>query len=324
MSMKKSDTENRAEKTLHDEIFAIKKLSKLTKKKDFFRAVKFLSNRTGKIIVTGIGKSGFVGMKIAATLTSLGQYAVFIHPVEAFHGDSGAVGRGDVVIAISFSGDSVEINRVVKYFKKEFLVKIIAITGNQSSLLSSISDAVLEIAVKEEGCPLSLAPMASTSTTMIVGDMLASAITSPERFKPKHFATLHPGGVLGLSLKKTREFMTKSSQVPKIKENSTFLEAVREINKKGLGVTAVIDIQRRVVGVITDGDIRRFVLKNKKIDSATARSAMTSQPKCIHEKDSLRVALSTMENAKITSIFVVNTRKELMGIIHIHNIIEQF
>ncbi len=164
--------------------------------------------------------------------------------------------------------------------------------------------------------------MASTTTTLVLCDMIASSVTD-SAFKNEHFAAYHPGGVLGLRLKKVKEYMTKGLRVPKIREKSAFLDAIEEINNKKLGVTAVVGVGQKIVGVVTDGDIRRFVLKNKNIHTALVDEVMTSHPKIVHENDSLEVALSTMENHKITSIFVINARTQLVGIIHVHNILEQ-
>ncbi len=321
--MKKQNFKTRAQKTLRSEMLSVKKLSELTEGKDFSKAVKFLSSRSGKIIVTGVGKSGFIGMKIAATLTSLGQHAVFIHPVEAFHGDAGAVGENDVIIAISFSGGSAEVNRVVRYFKEAFPVKVIAITGNPSSLLASVSDAILKITVKEEGCPLGLAPMASTTTTMVVGDMLASAITSPDHFKPHNFAKFHPGGTLGLSLMSVEEIMTTKKGLPVTPTTSPFLTVLSIITEKNFGITGVTNKKGALVGIISDGDIRRFLMQKQKgmLEKTQAKQIMTKKPKTICVGATVKDALDIMEQNKITTLFVVGKDKEPVGILHMHSII---
>jgi len=285
-------------------------------------ASKIINQSDGDVIVTGIGKSGFVGQKFTASMTSLGRRAFFLHPTEALHGDLGMLSEGDIFVALSFSGESKEVVGIARYAKKNFNVPIIAICKNAKSSLGKISDCCIEICVEEEGSPNGVAPMASTTATLAVSDMLTASVMD-ENFKAERFATYHPGGSLGLSLKKVKDFMTKGKLLPKVKETDNFLTAVAEINNKKLGVTAVVDVKGRVVGAMTDGDIRRFVLSHKDVKEARAKDAMTSKPKCIFENDSLQTALQTMEHHKITSIFVTNTRKQLSGIIHVHDIIEQ-
>jgi len=320
--MNEEDIKIRAQKTLRDELAAVRALNNLTGDKSLFKAAKLLSKRKGRIIVTGVGKSGFAGMKMASTFTSLGQPAVFIHPVEAFHGDSGAVGAGDVVIALSFSGGSAEVNRVVKYLKDAFSVSVIGITGNDSSILASSSDVVLKLVVKKEGCPLDLAPMASTTATMVIGDMLASAITSPEQFKPHHFAKFHPGGALGLSLASVEEVMTREEGIPLVVATASFHDALASITEKNFGVTGVINARRALVGIISDGDVRRFLLKNKNsIEKAKAKDAMTKNPKIIKAGATVKDALNIMEQNKITTLFVLDKNKKPVGILHMHSIV---
>lgn len=281
-----------------------------------------IEHRQGDVIITGVGKSGFIGQKFAATLTSLGVRAFFIHPTEALHGDLGALSRGDVLVSLSFSGESKEVVGLTKYAQKNFKVPVIALCKSHSSSLGKIADCCVEVPVKSEGSPNGIAPMASTTATLVVCDMIAASVTD-STFKNEHFAAYHPGGALGLRLKKVKEYMTKGAMVPKVKEKSTFFDAIEEINNKKLGVTAVVGVGQKIVGVVTDGDIRRFVLKNKKINAALVDEVMTIHPKIVHENDSLEAALSTMENHKITSIFVINARTQLTGIIHVHNILEQ-
>lgn len=319
--MNEENIKNRTHKTLKGEISAVKALGNLLEDIAFYKAVKLLSKREGKIIITGVGKSGFIGMKIASTLTSLGQHAVFIHPVEAFHGDSGAVSPGDVVIAISFSGGSAEVNRVIKYLKSVFLVKVIAITGNSNSLLAGISDITLNLNVKKEGCPLDLAPMASTTATMVLGDMLASALTSPDQFKPHHFAKFHPGGTLGLSLTTVEEIMTPEEGLPMVSTAASFHEVLASITEKNFGVTGVVSNTGVLSGIVSDGDVRRFLLANKEdISKAKARNMMTRNPKTAKVHETVKDALNKMEENKITTLFVVNDRKPV-GILHMHSIV---
>ncbi|MFM2357840.1 MAG: D-arabinose 5-phosphate isomerase [Candidatus Parcubacteria bacterium] len=285
-------------------------------------AVKIITDRDGDIVVTGIGKSGFIGQKLAASLTSLGERSFFIHPTEALHGDLGVLSKGDVLISLSFSGESKEVLGITKYAKKSFGVPVIALSKSSKSSLSKVSDCFVEVPVLDEGSPNGIAPMASTTAMLVLSDMIVAGVMN-DSFKDEHFATYHPGGSLGLRLKKVSDFMIKKDGVPNVKEKANFLDAVREINKKKLGVTAVTRKNNQLIGVITDGDVRRFVLSNKKTETVLVDDVMTRIPKYVYETDSLFVALSIMENYKITSIFVVNKGNKLKGVIHIHNILEQ-
>lgn len=285
------------------------------------RAAKLIGERKGDIIVTGIGKSGFIGQKCAASLTSLGEKAFFIHPTEALHGDLGMLSKGDVLIALSFSGETKEVVNIAKYAKKNLAVPIIALCKSANSSLGKIADACVPIVVNSEGSPNNIAPMASTTATLVACDMIAASVMNAN-FKDEHFAAYHPGGTLGLHLKKVIELMKKDASIPKVKESDSFLRAVKEISDKRMGITAVIGARGKISGAITDGDVRRFVLKNKDMSSAMAKDAMTSKPKCVHATDSLEKALTTMESYKITSAFVLDARGKLVGVIHIHDIIE--
>lgn len=284
------------------------------------QSARIIRRSKGDVIVTGIGKSGFIGQKLVATLTSLGKRAFYLHPTDALHGDLGMLSKDDMLVALSFSGESKEVVSIARYAKKNFGVPVIVICRSSNSSLGKVADCLIEVPVKEEGSPNGIAPMASTTAMLVLSDMLASEMMSPN-FRDEHFAAYHPGGSLGLSLKKVKDFMKKGNDVPKVKESNKFLDAVKEINNKRLGVTAVIGVKGDVKGVITDGDIRRFILKNKNIFSAKTKDAMTTTPKYVEENTSLKDALDIMENSKITNIFTVNKNKKLTGIIHIHDIL---
>ncbi len=284
---------------------------------------KIIDEREGDIVITGIGKTGFIGQKFAATLTSLGQRAFYIHPTEALHGDLGALSEGDVLISLSFSGESKEVVGITKYAKKNFNVPVISLSKNSNTSLAKISNYNIDIPVTEEGSPNGIAPMASTTITLVLCDMIAAAVTH-NKFTDNNFATFHPGGALGLKLKKIKDHMSTGSKIPKVKESSTLLMAVKEINIKKLGICAVVGKSGQVIGAVSDGDIRRFVLKSKdKIHTAMVKDTMTPSPKCVDENSSLQEAFLLMENHKITSIFVVNKKGKLTGIIHVHDVIEQ-
>ncbi len=312
----------RAEFTWKQEAAAVNALAKLLREKSFVRAVNMLASRQGKIITTGVGKSGFIAMKAAATLTSLGHPSFFLDSMAAMHGDAGMVRNGDVVIAFSFSGESVELGKLLKYLKRSFSVNVIGVTGNKSGTLAKISDIALFLHVKKEGCPLGLAPMASTTASLVVGDLLASALTVPETFKKEHFAKFHPGGSLGLSLKRVKDVMTGKEHISLVISNATFGQALQNTTRSNLGVIGIVDRDGRLVGVITDGDIRRILLKNDQPKEVAVRKVMSSSPKTIGEDKTLKEALVLMEKHKITSLFAVNSDKKLTGIVHIHQILE--
>ncbi len=285
-------------------------------------AEELLRGRAGKIIVTGVGKSGYIGQKIAATLTSLGHRSSFLHPVEAFHGDIGAISVGDVVIAISFSGESMEVVKLAKYLRKEFDVKVIAVTKSTATTLGRLSDVVAPLNIKDEGCPLGVAPMASTTATLVLGDMLAAALTEPDTFKKDHFARLHPGGGLALSLRTVKDVMRRGEDMPIVASDRDIVFALNEMSKKKLGITGVVDKRKRLVGVVTDGDIRRFLAGSHFVRDAKVVVMMTRHPKSINSKATLKDALSLMEKYRITSLFVFDKTKQPTGIIHIHDIVE--
>jgi len=278
-----------------------------------------ISTRQGKIITTGIGKSAFVAQKCAATLTSLGNFAVFIHPADAFHGDSGIIRGGDVVIAFSHSGESVEVVRLYKHLKKYFGVTLVAITGYEHSILARISDHVVHLPVTNEGSPTNSAPMASVTGALVVADLISVGLISPD-FSQKHFVKYHPGGKLGLSLTMVKEVMMKKD-LPVMMHKVTLKKAVEFINVRKKGVVGIIE-KRVLRGVITDGDVRRMFVSGLVDTSKPATDFMTKNPRVISESKSLFDALQLMEQWKITSLFVVDSMDRVVGFIHMHDIIE--
>jgi len=311
----------RAKKALAAERTALRKLESSISSPAFRKALSLITERGGSLIITGVGKSGFIGMKIAATFTSLGRRALYLHPVEALHGDLGIVSSHDVVIALSFSGNTAEVLRLCRYIKKVYGAPIIAMTGNSRSALSALADVTLSVAVKEEGSPHNLAPMASTTAMLVLGDVLAAALTSPKTFERRHFAQLHPSGSLGLELRTVQKIMSRIPAVPTVKAEAPLREAIAEITKKRFGIVGVCDVRGRLIGVITDGDIRRYVLKHGTVIGVKARVAMTRKPKTIAGEASLKDALVHMEDRKITTLFVLDTKKRPVGIIHMHMIL---
>lgn len=281
-----------------------------------------LSKRTGKIVLSGVGKSGFIAMKIAATLTSLGHIAVFIHPVEALHGDLGGIDEGDCIIALSASGNTKELVQFVMHAKKAFGVSVISIVGNMDSTLAHIADQILPIAISDEGCAIGLAPMASTTAMLVVGDALSAGLTSPLEFTKHDFARLHPSGTLGLSLTPVRDCMTQN-ELMVVGRSTPLQEVLRRMGEVGKGIVGVVSDDGALAGVITDGDIRRLFMRRESIAGVVAQDAMNEDPKYIQEEDTLKDALSLMERYKIMNLFIVSTGESPVGIIHMHDILNR-
>jgi arabinose-5-phosphate isomerase len=278
-----------------------------------------ISKREGKIVTVGIGKSAFIAQKCAATLTSLGNLAVFVHPADAFHGDSGVVQEGDVVLAFSHSGESAEVVRLCKYLKKSFKIDLVAVTGHRESVLGRMSDHVISVHIKEEGSPGNSAPMASVTGALIVADLLSVGLVSPD-FSSKHFVKYHPGGKLGLSLTMVKEVMIKKD-LPLVDNKASLREAVEVVDAHKKGVVGIVE-KGFLQGVVTDGDVRRMFVRGLVDTSKRVSDFMTKNPKTIFENENLLVALQTMEQWKITNLFVLDQTKKLVGFIHMHDIIE--
>jgi len=287
---------------------------------NFERAIQILLNCKGKVVVTGIGKSGIIGKKIAATLASTGTPAFFLHPAEALHGDLGMVSKEDVVIAISNSGNSSEVLAMLPYFKR-LGIPIIAITNNPDSELAKRSDVVLKLCVEREACPLNLAPTSSTTNTLVLGDALAVALMKLRGFSKRDFGLRHPAGNLGRKLKLVRDLgHFDPKEVPIVHENTPMKEVVLEISSKGFGATAVVNDKGKLVGIITDGDLRRFVQRGGNFERDLAKDVMTKNPKTAKENELAMEALKQMEDHKITVLIVVDEEQRPIGIIHIHDI----
>ena len=290
----------------------------------FFATIELIAARPGKIIVTGMGKSGFVGMKIAATLTSLGHHAVFLHPVEALHGDSGIVSEGDVVLACSQSGATAEVVRLARHLKRTCKTTTIVLTGAPGSPLAECADAVLLCPVEEEGSPFDLAPMASTTSMLALGDLLAAGLASAGAFDKARFAQVHPGGSLGLSLVQVEDAMVGGARLPLVAGDAPLVAALREMSHKGFGVVGVVGKTGKLVGIITDGDVRRFFEGHASREGYVATDAMHRAPKTLSSSASLKDALEFFERHKITSAFCLDTAKRPVGILHLHAIIATY
>lgn len=309
----------RSQFTIDQEIIALKNVQSYIKSKEFNSAVELLQNRKGKIIFTGLGKSSYISQKLAASMTSLGHGAIFLHPTEAFHGDMGNILPDDVLIALSFSGETKEVVKLAQYANKNFDTQVISINGNSKSSLANMSTVSLNLSIEKEGCAIDLAPMASAVATLALGDCLISAITEPQFFSQKEFARFHPGGSLGLKHTCISEVMQKHKEIPIVKADVVFTEAVKLLNGYGQGVIGLID-NDELVGVLTDGDIRRAIINEKNdILRLPALELASKSPYTIHEEASLNDALSIMESNKITSLFV--KRGKIIGFVHLHSVL---
>jgi len=279
----------------------------------FVRAVELVLSRKGRVVVMGMGKSGHVGRKIAATLASTGTPALFVHPAEAGHGDLGMVTADDVVLAISNSGESDELNVILPVLKRQH-TPLIAMTGRAESTLAQHADVVLESTVEQEACPLNLAPTASTTAQMALGDALAVALLDARGFKEEDFARSHPGGALGRKLLiHVRDLMRSGDDVPRVPPDASFTAVLREMTGKGLGFTAIASDDGQVQGIFTDGDLRRLIERGADLRALIAREVMHPSPKRIRA-DALAVeAADLMELARITSVLVVDDAGRLVG-----------
>ena len=286
----------------------------------FTRTVEAVLACTGRVVVMGMGKSGHVGRKIAATLASTGTPAMFVHPAEASHGDLGMVTAGDVVLAISNSGESDELAAILPALKR-LRITLVAMTGRAGSSLARHADLVLDSGVDEEACPLNLAPTASTTAQMALGDALAVALLDARGFREEDFARSHPGGALGRKLlTHVHDLMRQGDAVPRVAPDTAFIEMMREMTAKGLGATAVVDGEGRVLGIFTDGDLRRLVESGKDLRGLTARDAMHPNPRHIRA-DALAVeAADLMEQARITSVLVVDDAGRLVGALNTNDL----
>ena len=292
---------------------------------NFVRAVEVLAHCSGKVVVTGMGKSGLICRKISATLASTGTPSFFLHSADALHGDVGMIMKDDVILAVSNSGETDEILKILPHFK--FLeLKLVVMTGNTDSTLAKAAEVVLDVGVKEEACPLGLAPTASTTAALATGDALAIVLLEHKGFKEEDFALRHPGGILGRRLLlRVEDLMHRDRELPIIRSDTAIKEALFEITDKRLGVTGVIDQQEKLVGIITDGDVRRGLQTHgTEIFSKTAQQVMTAAPRTISKDALASEALARMEQNRprpITSLFVLDVASEKpIGIVHLHDI----
>ena len=320
LEMKKSHIELdriSAIKTIDSEIDTINRLKDPVKAENLTKALDFMQNSKGRIIITGMGKSGHIGRKIAASLASTGTPSFFVHPAEASHGDLGMITEDDVVVAISNSGESRELIDILNYCKR-FGIKLIAITKNAESSLGKAGDVVLELPNNGEACPLGLAPTSSTTATLVLGDILTVGMIERKGFSKEDFNDRHPGGKLGSILKRVSDLMHTGQEMPILDENSNMQAVLLEMTSKRLGCVGFINQTGDLTGILTDGDLRRCL--SSKILEEKAIDLMTRNPKTVSPKAMTAEALKIMHDKKITNLFV-KERKKPIGVIHIHDLL---
>jgi len=287
----------------------------------FEHAVELLRRCAGRVIVTGMGKSGLIGRKIASTLASTGTPAYFLHPAEGVHGDLGMVSRGDVVLALSNSGETDEVLAILPPLKR-LGVPIVLLTGNPTSALARQCEVVLDVSVAEEACPMNLAPTSSTTAALAAGDALALALLELRGLRPEDYAALHPRGTLGWrALFRVGDLMLTGDAMPVVSENTPLRKVIAEMTRKRKGMTTVVDAAGRLAGVITDGDLRRLYLKGGSIDELTAGQVATREPKTIRADELAAKALEVMETWQITGLVILDGSNRPAGVIHMHDIL---
>ncbi|MGZ8293416.1 MAG: KpsF/GutQ family sugar-phosphate isomerase [Telluria sp.] len=310
-----------ARETLEIEADAIRAvLARLETDDSVGHAVGLLKACDGRVVVSGIGKSGHIARKIAATLASTGTPAMFVHPAEAAHGDLGMVTKHDAFIAISYSGEAAELLSILPIAKR-MGAPLIAMTGKPQSSLAQLADVHLNIAVEKEACPLNLAPTASTTVTLALGDALAVALLDARGFREEDFARSHPGGALGRRLlTHVRDVMRSGDAVPKVTADVPLAAALLEITQKGMGMTAIVDAEGRPVGVFTDGDLRRMMERVQDFTKVTIREVMHADPRRVHPEQLAVDAVAVMEEFSINQMLVVDADDKLVGALHIHDL----
>ncbi|MBI1911980.1 MAG: KpsF/GutQ family sugar-phosphate isomerase [Deltaproteobacteria bacterium] len=318
--VKKDLTLSIAKRVLEIEANAIKALARHLDG-DFSKAVEMILSTTGKVVVSGMGKSGIIGQKIASTLASTGTSAFFLHPAEGVHGDLGMLMKNDILLAISNSGETEELIKIIPIVKR-MGVKMIAMTGRKKSTLARYGDAFLYVGVKEEACPLGLSPTASTTACLAMGDALAVALIEKRGFKAEDFASLHPAGSLGRKLMRVEELMHSGPLVPRVAAGTFMKDAILEMTAKRMGLTGVFK-GKKLLGVITDGDLRRSLEKGDSILNKKVEDVMNKNPKMIDKASLAEAALRKMEEHSITSLFVCDGESNAVeGVVHLHDLIK--
>jgi arabinose-5-phosphate isomerase len=286
---------------------------------DFERAVQLLFDCKGRVIVSGMGKSGIICRKIAATLSSTGTSAYFLHPAEAIHGDLGAIRDEDVVIALSHSGETEELVRLLESIRR-IGARLIAMTGHPASTLARAADVTINCGIAEEACPMNLVPTASTTAALALGDALAMTLLVRKGFREEDFASLHPGGKLGRRLMRVEHVMVSGAAAPVVRTSTVMHDVFHEMSNKRLGMTCVVDEHGRLVGIFTDGDLRRLMVAGSDVLSLTAGDVMKRNPRTIRREMLAVEALKIMETHKITSVVVAGDSGEVEGVVHLHDL----
>jgi arabinose-5-phosphate isomerase len=287
--------------------------------RNFISAVEAIHTCQGRVVTMGMGKSGIICKKISATLASTGTPSFFMHPAEANHGDLGMLVKGDVVLAVSNSGETEELVRLLESIKR-IGARVIAITGNPNSTLARNADFHLSAAISREACPLGLAPTASTTATLALGDALAMALLVQKGFRDEDFARLHPGGKLGKRFLRVRDLMHKGEQVPLVRVDTQMQDVIYEMSRKGFGITAVVDPEGLMLGVISDGDLRRALQSDAELVKRPAEACMKRNPITIGGHELASAALQILEQKKITSLFITEESGRVEGILHLHDL----
>ncbi|MDD3883761.1 MAG: KpsF/GutQ family sugar-phosphate isomerase [Gallionella sp.] len=288
---------------------------------NFLHALDLILSCEGRVIVSGMGKSGHIARKIAATMASTGTPAYFVHPGEASHGDLGMITSEDVFIALSYSGESDELMAIAPVIKRQG-AKLISLTGNANSSLAQVADAHLDGHVDKEACPMGLAPTASTTAALALGDALAVALLDAKGFGKEDFARSHPGGSLGRRLlTHVRDIMRSGERVPSVRDDASLSDAILEISKKGVGMTAIVDVAERVLGIYTDGDLRRTLAKKLDFSATSVREVMSPNPRCIGPDALAAEAVQVMEEFNISQILVVDADHRLVGALNMHDLL---
>lgn len=312
---------DKGKKVIEVELGAVQALHKRIDE-SFVEAVRMIYNSSGRVVFTGIGKSGLIARKIVATMNSTGTAAIYMHPTDALHGDLGMVRKGDIVIVISKSGATDEISDLISMFKR-MKVKIIGILGDPKSELSKSCNITLDASVKEEACPHDLAPTSSTTAALVLGDALAVAILELRGFTAEDFAMLHPAGSLGKRLSlRISEIMYKDDDLPVINQEASIKDTILEMTAKRLGATCIVDDNGHLTGIVTDGDLRRQLEKSLDIHNLKAMDIMTQNPKTIDAESLASFALQKMENYNITVLIAINGSREPVGLVHLHDLVK--
>ncbi len=287
----------------------------------FLRALEVILRCGGRVIVSGMGKSGHIARKIASTMSSTGTPAYFVHPGEASHGDLGMITSEDVIIALSYSGESQELLTIVPVIKRQG-AKLVSITGNPASSLALTADVHLNAAVDKEACPMGLAPTASTTAALALGDALAVALLEAKGFGAEDFARSHPGGSLGRRLlTRVRDIMRSGERLPMVQEDALLSDAIMEISRKGVGMTAIVDAEQHVLGIYTDGDLRRTLAKKFDFNTTPVRGVMSANPRCIGPDALAAEAVQVMEQYNISQMLVVDEQHKLVGALNMHDLL---